>query len=314
MLGHMKKFTRTLLVGISALVALGTLSACSGGSSNQATSSSGSPTTPAAAFPQSARYIADMTAADGKTMTIGISVDGDEVAAYACNGTDDEAWFFGNQTDGSIDIKSRFRDTLQAEFDGGNVDGELNMNGLAYQFTAKPVTGDAGMYTADLDGVRASWVVREDGSAIGVQLTLSPSSTRSMCSSSMTRSSAPSAQQAATSAGPTDRAAVQWPHELQDQWQGCDPDSGQREFPSRLKLKSLTTQRPCRCAPHIGRAHIVASSRWRPGAELGADPSLLSPMHMQLVHVAEHELAQAIPEVKLVGYTRLPAHDQMLSS
>ena len=25
------------------------------------------------------------------------------------------------------------------------------------------------MYTADLDGVRASWVVRQDGSAIGVQ-------------------------------------------------------------------------------------------------------------------------------------------------
>jgi hypothetical protein len=168
----MKKITRTLLVGISAFVALGTLSACSGGSSNEASSSSAAPTTTTAAptaFPQSARYIADMTAADGKTMTIGISVDGDEVAAYACNGTDDEAWFFGNQTDGSIDIKSRFRDTLQAEFDGGNVDGDLNMNGVAYQFTAKPVTGDAGMYTAALDGTRASWVVRENGSAVGVQ-------------------------------------------------------------------------------------------------------------------------------------------------
>ncbi len=110
-----------------------------------------------------------MTAADGKTMTIGISVDGDQVAAYACNGTDDEAWFFGNQADGILDIKSRFRDTLNAEFDGTNVEGDLNMNGVAYQFTAKPVTGEAGMYTAELDGIRASWVVREDGSAIGVQ-------------------------------------------------------------------------------------------------------------------------------------------------
>ena len=43
------------------------------------------------------------------------------------------------------------------------------MNGVAYEFTAAPVSGAAGMYTADLDGVRASWVVREDGSAIGVQ-------------------------------------------------------------------------------------------------------------------------------------------------
>jgi len=172
----MKKLTRTLLVGISAFVALGTLTACSGGSSNQATSSSEAPTTTTAsaeaaptAFPQSARYIADMTAADGKTMTIGISVEGDEIAAYACNGTDDEAWFFGNQADGTIDVKSRFRDTLNAQFDGTNVEGDLNMNGVAYQFTAKPVTGEAGMYTTELDGIRASWVVREDGSAIGVQ-------------------------------------------------------------------------------------------------------------------------------------------------
>ena len=43
------------------------------------------------------------------------------------------------------------------------------MNGVAYKFTAAPVSGAAGMYTAALDGVRASWVVREDGSAIGVQ-------------------------------------------------------------------------------------------------------------------------------------------------
>ena len=172
----MKKFTRTLLVGISAFVALGTLSACSGGSSTEATSASEAATTTTAAvtaFPPSARYVADMTADEGKTMTIGISVDGAEVAAYACNGTDDEAWFFGNQTDGKIDIKSRFRDTLAADFDGTNVTGDLTMNGVAYQFTAAPVSGEAGMYTADVDGVRASWVVREDGSSIGVQFSTS---------------------------------------------------------------------------------------------------------------------------------------------
>ena len=110
-----------------------------------------------------------MKAADGKTMTIGIAVDGAEIAAYACNGTDDEAWFFGNQTDGKIDITSRFKDTLKAEFDGKDVVGDLMMNGVAYKFTAASVPAPAGMYTAALDGVRASWVVRPDGSAIGVQ-------------------------------------------------------------------------------------------------------------------------------------------------
>ena len=169
----MKKHFRTLLVGVSALVALG-MSACSGGSSTEATTTTAAaPATTTAtesAFPQSARYVADMTAADGKTMTIGVAVEGADVAAYACNGTDDEAWFFGDQTDGKINITSRLRDTLTAQFNGTGVDGDLTMNGVAYKFTAAPVSGEAGMYTADSDGVRASWVVREDGSAIGVQL------------------------------------------------------------------------------------------------------------------------------------------------
>jgi hypothetical protein len=169
----MRKHFRTLLVGVSALVALGTLSACSGGKTTEATNTSEAVTTPPAAtatpFPQSARYVADMKAADGKTMTIGISVDGASIAAYACNGTDDEAWFFGNQADGKIDIKSRFRDTLKAEFTGTDVAGDLTMNGVAYTFTAAPASGVAGMYTADFEGMRASWVVREDESAIGVQ-------------------------------------------------------------------------------------------------------------------------------------------------
>lgn len=169
----MRKHFRTLLVSVGALIALGTLSACSGGKSTEATNTSEAITTPpaktATPFPQSARYIADMKAADGKTMTIGISVDGTSIAAYACNGTDDEAWFFGDQADGKLDLKSRFRDTLTAEFNGTDVAGDLTMNGVAYKFTAAPATGAAGMYTAVSDGVRASWVVRDDGSAIGVQ-------------------------------------------------------------------------------------------------------------------------------------------------
>jgi hypothetical protein len=169
----MKKHLRTLLVSVSALIALGTLSACSSGTTTEATNTSEAVTTPPAPtakpFPQSARYVADMKAADGKTMTIGISVDGASIAAYACNGTDDEAWFFGNQANGAIDVKSRFRDTLKAEFNGTDIGGDLTMNGVGYKFTAAPVSGVAGMYTADFEGARASWVMREDGTAIGVQ-------------------------------------------------------------------------------------------------------------------------------------------------
>ncbi len=95
----MRKTLRTLIVGASAVIALGTLSACSGGSNTEATSAA--PATSKAAtseatatlenFPASARYIADMPMADGKTMTLGVAVDGEKVVAYACDGSDDEA-------------------------------------------------------------------------------------------------------------------------------------------------------------------------------------------------------------------------------
>ena len=109
------------------------------------------------------------TEKDGKKMAIGISVDGNSITAYACNGVDDEAWFFGNQADGAINITSKFRDNLNASYTGSDLKGALTMNGVTYDFTAAPVSSPAGMYTAALDGVRASWIVRPDGSVTGVQ-------------------------------------------------------------------------------------------------------------------------------------------------
>lgn len=166
----MRNLLRTLLIGVLALIALGTLSACSKSTPTESPSATASPTTaPApAAFPQSAKYMAD-TEADGRKMTIGISVDGNQITAYACNGLDDEAWFFGNQADGAIDITSKFRDTLSASYDGSDVTGDLTMNGTKYAFKATAVSAPAGMYTAALDGSRASWIVRPDGSITGVQ-------------------------------------------------------------------------------------------------------------------------------------------------
>jgi hypothetical protein len=165
----MRKTLRTLFVGLLALFALGTLAACSGGTATEASSSQSSSTTSGPApFPQSARFMADMEK-DGKKMAIGISVDGADITAYACNGVDDEAWFFGNQADGAIDIENKFRDTLNASFNGDDLKGDLTMNGVTYTFTAARVSAPAGMYTADLDGSRASWIVRPDGSVTGVQ-------------------------------------------------------------------------------------------------------------------------------------------------
>jgi len=176
MLVDMRKHIRSLILGASAVLAFSTLTACSGGSSTEATStpSTAAPTSAAVseAFPASARYIADMPMKDGGTMTLGVAVDGEKVVAYACDGSKDEAWFFGKQADGSLDITGKFQDTLKADVagtDGNTVEGDLTMDGVAYHFSAPQVTGAAGMYTADLDGVRASWVVRPDDTFTGVQ-------------------------------------------------------------------------------------------------------------------------------------------------
>ena len=170
-MADMKTLLRTLLVMVAGLVVLGTLSACSGGSSTEASSSSStssSSATAPASLPKAATYVADMET-DGKKMTIGISVDGDQIAAYACNGVDDEAWFFGTQADGKIDVTNKFRDTLAASFAGSDLTGNVVMNGTNYTFTAAAVADPAGVYTVDLDGIRSSWIVRPDGSVTGVQ-------------------------------------------------------------------------------------------------------------------------------------------------
>ncbi|MBU8811264.1 hypothetical protein KL953_20505 [Mycolicibacterium goodii] len=178
MLYRMRNHLRSLIIGVGAMVALGTMSACSSGTTTESATSA--TTTPAATtaatpseapapLPQSIRYMADMPTPDGKTMSIGISVDGDMVTAYACNGVDDESWFFGNQSDGDIDITSKFRDTLKADMTADDAKGELTMNGVNYTFTAMPVSEPAGMYTAAFEGVRASWIVHPDGSVTGVQ-------------------------------------------------------------------------------------------------------------------------------------------------
>jgi len=128
----MKRHTRTLIVGVSALVALGTVSACSGGTSTEATSSEATTTSAAAtvkAFPPSAKYIADIPTKDGQTMTVGIAVDGADITAYACNGVDDEAWFFSDHADGKLDITGKFHDTLKAEFDGTATGGHRSWFG-----------------------------------------------------------------------------------------------------------------------------------------------------------------------------------------
>jgi hypothetical protein len=166
----MRKYTRALIVGAGAVITLGLFTACSSGTKEEAPAASETTTT-AAAMPESATFIADMPEPDGKTMTMAVAVEGDKVVAYATNGTNEEAYFFGTQKDGQMDLMSMYGDNLKASFDDGKVDGEITMNepnARPVKFAASSVAAPAGMYTATRGNARATWVVRPDHSMVGV--------------------------------------------------------------------------------------------------------------------------------------------------
>ena len=128
------------------------------------------PMADAVTMPADATYIADMTAGQAEPMTLAVTVDNDQVVAYATNGTNEEAWFFGSQNAGKVDMTSMYADRIQATYDGRTLRGTLTMNGdtATHEFSAAAAAAPAGIYTAVMDGARASWVVRPDRTITGV--------------------------------------------------------------------------------------------------------------------------------------------------
>ena len=117
-------------------LALGMLTACS---------STPAPA-PAASSP-AATFLADMPEPDGTTMTMAVTVEDGKAVAYATNGTDVDAYFFGTEANGKIDLMSMYADNITASFDGTKLSGEMAMNekGAApVNFTAASVAAPAG--------------------------------------------------------------------------------------------------------------------------------------------------------------------------
>jgi hypothetical protein len=159
----MKKLNRTAVLAACAITTMGMVPAT-------AIADAAPPAGETVVFPAAGKYIAEMPGQNGMAaMTMAITVDGDNVAAYATNGTNDESYFSGMEHDGSIDLNSVYQDHLQGAFNGTTVDGTLTMNDLAQPFTASAVTSPAGMYTSAMGDARASWVVRPDQSMVGME-------------------------------------------------------------------------------------------------------------------------------------------------
>lgn len=169
-LTEMKRYSGAVAVGIGAVIALGSATACSSSSRDTAPPSAAM-TAAVTPMPTSASFVTDAPESNGDAMTMAITVEGNKVVAYATNGTDDEAYFFGTQSDGHLDMMSMYGDHLTGSFDGRQLSGEMTMNEpgtVAVKFAAASVTAPAGLYTAMHDNSRATWVVRPDHTMTGV--------------------------------------------------------------------------------------------------------------------------------------------------
>ena len=122
-------------------------------------------------MPEMADFIAEVKKPNGSTMTMAIAVEGENVVAYATNGTNNEAYFFGTQKDGQMELMSMYADEIKASFDGSNINGEMAMNdegATVQKFAATRVQAPAGMYTAARGNSRATWIVRPNNTTVGV--------------------------------------------------------------------------------------------------------------------------------------------------
>jgi hypothetical protein len=123
---------------------------------------------PAPAFPAKADYVGKIPTANG-TITLDISVEGDNAVAYACDGTSIESWLRGSAVNGAVSLASKDgTGRLEGRLDGANVVGTLWIGQKKWDFTAEPAQPPAGLYVYEQAGVRGSWVVDSSGKATGV--------------------------------------------------------------------------------------------------------------------------------------------------
>ncbi|MCV7280093.1 hypothetical protein H7J88_10580 [Mycolicibacterium flavescens] len=123
---------------------------------------------PAPAFPAKADYIGKIPTAAG-TITLNVSVDGQQAVAYACDGKAVESWMRGSAANGAVRLASRDKTgRLDGRLVGDTVVGTLWIGKKSWDFAAPVAQLPAGTYVYEEAGVRSSWIVDSAGAVTGV--------------------------------------------------------------------------------------------------------------------------------------------------
>ncbi|MCE3275157.1 MAG: hypothetical protein K0R13_1012 [Propionibacteriaceae bacterium] len=124
-------------------------------------------------FPEQVVYAGRAEDSQG---AIAVAVLGSQAAAYFCDGRNVEAWFRGTVEGGSITLKSKSGATLEAELDGTEIKGTVQVKNDTVEFEIDEAKRPAGLYRARGSETTIGWIVLPDGSQVGVQTTGSDSS------------------------------------------------------------------------------------------------------------------------------------------
>ncbi|MDT5183129.1 MAG: hypothetical protein QOI29_1287 [Mycobacterium sp.] len=126
-------------------------------------------TPPPPAFPAQADYVGKIPTANG-TITLEITVQGDKVVAYACDGNTVESWLRGSAVNGALSLANKDKTSrLEGHLEGNAVVGTLWIGEKKWDFKADPAQPPAGLYVYEDAGVRSSWIIDANGGVTGVQ-------------------------------------------------------------------------------------------------------------------------------------------------
>ena len=119
-------------------------------------------------FPQKVVYAGRAEEGAG---AIAVAVLGTQAAAYFCDGRSVESWFRGSVTGSDMSLKNKDGATLQARLDGDHLKGSLRIKNERVKFEINQAKKPAGLYRARGSKTTIGWIVREDGTEVGLQTT-----------------------------------------------------------------------------------------------------------------------------------------------
>jgi hypothetical protein len=128
----------------------------------------GAPPAPGAAaepFPAQAKYTGHT---DGIKAAIAVTVRGDKVSAYLCDGKSIEGWYQGTASGGSLRAKGRGTNALTGSLSGGTLSGTVSAGGKSWSYTAAPSAAPAGLYRSKTPNATVGWIKDSNGQVTGL--------------------------------------------------------------------------------------------------------------------------------------------------